>query len=65
MESGPAMFAGSAFTLFGTGLLVWTGARAGLRRPVARGAHPLVSAITAVLFGAAFLAAGLWCFALA
>ncbi|MFD7638562.1 hypothetical protein ACFV8G_34435, partial [Streptomyces sp. NPDC059873] len=35
MESGPAIFAGTAFTLFSAALLLWTGARVLHRAPVA------------------------------
>ncbi|MGP3926153.1 hypothetical protein [Streptomyces sp. 8N616] len=65
MESGPAVFAGTAFTLFGTGLLLWTGARARLRAPVAHGVSPVASAALAAFFGLASLALGIWCFGLA
>jgi hypothetical protein len=60
MESGPAVFAGTVFTLFGTGLLLWAGAQSRLRTPVAHGA----GAGTAVLYafsGVISLAAGVWC----
>ena len=38
MESGPEVFAGAAFALFGAGLLVWTGVCARTGAPVAEGA---------------------------
>ncbi|MFD1829145.1 MULTISPECIES: hypothetical protein [Streptomyces] len=60
MESGPAVFAGAAFTLFGAGLLLWTSVRTRLREPVADGVSPLAATVLASLFGAAFLAAGIW-----
>ncbi len=37
MESGPAIFAGMVFALFGAGLLVWTATRVRHGRPVAHG----------------------------
>ncbi len=37
MESGPAIFAGAAFTLFGGALLLWTTVRVLHREPVALG----------------------------
>lgn len=61
MESEPAIFAGTAFTLFGAGLLLWTGARVRHRAPVAHGVSPATAAVLAALFGAGFLALGLWC----
>ncbi|MTE20216.1 hypothetical protein F0L17_14080 [Streptomyces sp. TRM43335] len=63
MESGPAVFAGAAFTLFGAGLLLWTSMRVRLRAPVADGVSPLAATVLASLFGTAFLAAGVWTFA--
>lgn len=62
MESGPAVFAGTVFALFGAGLLLWTGARVRHRAPVAYGVSPAVSIAFATVFGAGFLALGVWCF---
>ncbi|MFV5992869.1 hypothetical protein ACNPQM_10565 [Streptomyces sp. NPDC056231] len=62
MESGPAVFAGTAFALFGTGLLVWTGARVAHHAPVAYGVRPVASATLATLFGVLFLVLGVGCF---
>ncbi|MEU3450350.1 hypothetical protein AB0H29_24450 [Streptomyces thermolilacinus] len=62
MESGPAIFAGAAFTIFGAGLLVWTAARVTHRVPVAHGVSPATALAFAVGSGAAFLALGVWCF---
>ncbi|MFI1394101.1 hypothetical protein [Streptomyces sp. NPDC020681] len=62
MESGPAIFAGAAFTLFGAALLLWTGVRVLHRAPVAHGVSPATAVALATLFGAVFLAAGVWCF---
>ncbi|MEW2485158.1 hypothetical protein [Streptomyces sp. NPDC048411] len=62
MESGPAVFAGTTFALFGTALLVWTGARVAHHAPVAYGVRPVVSATLATLFGVLFLALGVGCF---
>ncbi|HZG02904.1 MAG TPA: hypothetical protein VE546_04920 [Streptomyces sp.] len=62
MESGPAAFAGAAFTLFGAGLLLWTSLRVRLREPVAEGTNPVVATVLTSLFGVAFLAVGAWVF---
>ncbi|MEU2851583.1 hypothetical protein AB0K71_22305 [Streptomyces syringium] len=60
MESAPAGFAGTAFTLFGGALLLWTGARAVLGAPVVEGASPRGAVALSLLFGAGTLATGLW-----
>ncbi|MGW6404022.1 hypothetical protein [Streptomyces sp. NPDC055134] len=62
MESGPAIFAGTVFTLFGAGLLLWTGARVMHRAPVADGVNPVASATLATLASVASLVLGVWCF---
>ncbi|WP_329209678.1 hypothetical protein OG257_21160 [Streptomyces sp. NBC_00683] len=62
MESVSAVFAGSAFALFGAALLIWTGARAIHRAPVAHGVSPVASTALATLFGVLFLVLGVWCF---
>lgn len=62
MESGPAIFAGAAFALFGAALLLWTGVRVLHREPVAYGVAPGAAAALTTLFGAAFLLLGVWCF---
>ncbi|HEY9374315.1 hypothetical protein [Streptomyces sp.] len=62
MESGPAIFAGAAFALFGAALLVWTGARLLHRAPVAHGVSPVAAAAFATASGVIFLALGVWCF---
>ncbi|MFV0128576.1 hypothetical protein ACLGI4_12800 [Streptomyces sp. HMX112] len=62
MESGPAIFAGMAFTLFGAGLLLWTGARTLHRSPVVYGVSPAAAFTFATSFGAAFVVLGVWCF---
>ncbi|WP_371669985.1 hypothetical protein OG985_21505 [Streptomyces sp. NBC_00289] len=49
MESGPAIFAGVVFALFGGGLLVWIAARVRHREPVAHGVSPVASATVATL----------------
>ncbi|MFJ4922394.1 hypothetical protein [Streptomyces sp. NPDC088725] len=61
MESGPAVFAGTAFALFGAFLLLWTGTRVLHRAPVAHRVKPAVSLTTATLSGVVFLALGVWC----
>ncbi|WP_431043007.1 hypothetical protein ACQUSR_14655 [Streptomyces sp. P1-3] len=60
MESGPAIFAGTAFTLFGFSLLLWTAVRVRLRQPVAEGAHPVVGPFLSLLIGTAALGGGIW-----
>ncbi|WP_438312541.1 hypothetical protein ACSHWO_15785 [Streptomyces sp. HUAS TT3] len=61
MERGPAIFAAAVFLLFGTALLVWTGARARSGAPVAEDVRPTVAVPLALLGGAAAVALGLWC----
>ncbi|MFG2330160.1 hypothetical protein ACGFMM_11095 [Streptomyces sp. NPDC048604] len=62
MESGPAIFAGTAFALFGAALLVWTGARLLHRAPVAHGVGPAAAVAFSANAGVIFLALGVWCF---
>ncbi|MFD3654393.1 hypothetical protein ACTU45_10320 [Streptomyces sp. 24-1644] len=62
MENVTAVFAGTAFALFGAALLIWTGARTLHRAPVAHGVSPVASTALATLFGATFLVVGVWCF---
>jgi len=62
MESGPAIFAGVVFALFGGGLLVWTATRVRQREPVAHGVNPVASVTLASLASVAALAVGVWCF---
>lgn len=62
MESGPAIFAGTVFALFGGGLLVWTATRLRHREPVAHGVSPVASVTLASLASVAALAVGVWCF---
>ncbi|MER7182533.1 hypothetical protein ABT404_24135 [Streptomyces hyaluromycini] len=57
MESGPAIFAGVVFALFGGALLVWTGTRLRRGEPVAQGVSQVASATLASL--AAVVALGL------
>ncbi|MER7762593.1 hypothetical protein [Streptomyces sp. NPDC097619] len=61
MESGPAVFAGTTFLLFGAGLLAWTAVRALRGAPVADGVSPRVAVPSALLAGAVCLALGVWC----
>ena len=63
MESGPAIFAGVVFALFGGGLLMWTAARVRHRQPVAHGVSPVASATVATLAALLTLALAVWCFA--
>ncbi|KUN23977.1 hypothetical protein AQJ23_20470 [Streptomyces antibioticus] len=62
MESGPAIFAGSVFALFGAGLLAWTAVRARHREPVAHGVSPVASAMIASSAAVIALVVGAWCF---
>ncbi|WP_175409053.1 hypothetical protein [Streptomyces sp. TRM64462] len=62
MESGPAIFAGTAFVVFGAGLLVWTAARVLHRAPVAHGVNPAAAVAFATTFGAVCVTLGVWCF---
>ncbi|MFF0014516.1 hypothetical protein [Streptomyces sp. NPDC005374] len=62
MESGPAVFAGVVFALFGGGLLVWTAACVRHREPVAHGVSPVASATLATLAALVTLALAAWCF---
>lgn len=61
MESGPAIFAGLVFCLFGGGLLAWTVTRVHRRRPVAQGVSPVASVSVASLVSLIFLVLGAWC----
>ncbi|MFI8192851.1 hypothetical protein ACIF8T_29465 [Streptomyces sp. NPDC085946] len=63
MESGPAIFAGMVFSLFGGGLLVWTATCARHRRPVAHGVSPVASVVVAGLAAVLALGLGAWCLA--
>ncbi|MFE9771449.1 hypothetical protein ACFYOV_07210 [Streptomyces sp. NPDC005931] len=62
MESGPAIFTGTVFCLFGTGLLTWTASRVRQRMPVAEGVNPVASITLAGMVAVIFLALGAWCF---
>ncbi|MFJ4524500.1 hypothetical protein ACIP4Y_26740 [Streptomyces sp. NPDC088810] len=61
MESGPAIFAGVVFALFGAGLLAWTGTRLRRREPVAVGVNRVASATVASVAAAAALALAAYC----
>ncbi|MFF7371946.1 hypothetical protein [Streptomyces tricolor] len=61
MESGPAIFAGVVFALFGGGLLAWTGTRLRRREPVALGVSRVASAACASAAGTVALALGVYC----
>ncbi|MEU6352924.1 hypothetical protein ABZ896_26960 [Streptomyces sp. NPDC047072] len=61
MESGPAIFAGVVFALFGGCLLVWTAIRVRHREPVVLGVSPVASATVATLAALTALALGTWC----
>lgn len=62
MESGPAIFAGLVFALFGAGLLIWTAARVRHGEPVAHGVNPVASATLASLAAVIALVLAAWCF---
>ncbi|MGV9452173.1 hypothetical protein [Streptomyces sp. NPDC003635] len=62
MESGPAIFAGLVFALFGAGLLIWTAARVRHREPAAHGVNPVASATLASLAAVIALVLAAWCF---
>ncbi|MFI9151130.1 hypothetical protein [Streptomyces sp. NPDC053367] len=62
MESGPAIFAGGVFALFGGGLLAWTAARMRRGEPVADGVRPVVSATVSGVVALLAVAVGVWCF---
>ncbi|QLJ05729.1 hypothetical protein HZZ00_35055 [Streptomyces sp. NEAU-sy36] len=61
MESGPAVFAGAVFALFGAALLGWTGVRLRHREPVADGVNRVASATVAGLAGTLALVLGGYC----
>ena len=62
MESGPAIFVGAVFVLFGGGLLAWTAVRLRQGGPIAVGVNRVASATVASVAGAGALALGMWCF---
>jgi hypothetical protein len=62
METGPAVFAGAAFLLFGAGLLLWTTVRVLHGTPVAQGVRPATAVTAATLGGVVFVALGVWFF---
>ncbi|GAA2533687.1 hypothetical protein GCM10010423_32040 [Streptomyces levis] len=62
MESEPAIFAGTVFSLFGGGLLAWTVTRVRRQLPVAQGVRPVASATVASVVAVLALAVGTWCF---
>ncbi|MGV9497812.1 hypothetical protein ACWDQ0_06030 [Streptomyces sp. NPDC003642] len=62
MESEPAIFAGTVFSLFGGGLLAWTVTRVRRQLPVAQGARTVASATVASVVAVLALAVGTWCF---
>ncbi|MFD4502274.1 hypothetical protein [Streptomyces sp. NPDC058457] len=61
MESGPAIFAGVAFALFGAALLVWTGTRLRRGEPVAQGVSQIASATLASLASVIALGLAAYC----
>ncbi|MDT0476685.1 hypothetical protein ACIQKE_29680 [Streptomyces griseoviridis] len=62
MESGPAIFAGAVFALFGAALLGWTVTRVRHGRPVAHDVNPVASATLASLCSLTALILAAWCF---
>ncbi|MEV7286869.1 hypothetical protein AB0O01_20255 [Streptomyces sp. NPDC093252] len=63
MESGPAIFTGVVFALFGGGLLLWTAVRVRRREPVAAGVRQGTSAAVTTVASVAALVIAVWCFA--
>jgi hypothetical protein len=61
VESGPAIFVGTVFALFGGGLLIWTAARLRHGESVAVGVNRVASATLASVAGLGALARGVWC----
>ncbi|MGW0415678.1 hypothetical protein ACWERI_08280 [Streptomyces collinus] len=61
MESGPAIFAGVVFALFGGALLVWTGTRVRRGEPVAFGVNQVASAALAGAVGVLALGLAAYC----
>lgn len=62
METVPAIFTGTVFGLFGSGLLLWTGVRVRHGEAVAHGVHPTISVAVATLVGAGALVLAAWSF---
>ncbi|MFS4096513.1 hypothetical protein [Streptomyces sp. AF1A] len=60
MESGPAIFGGVVFALFGGVLLVWTGTRVRRGEPVAHGVGRVASATLASVAGTLGLTLGVY-----
>ncbi|MCC5032168.1 hypothetical protein DMH02_002550 [Streptomyces sp. WAC 00631] len=60
MESGPAIFAGTVFVLFGAALLVWAGTRLRSGAPVVEGVSSPLPVPLVLLFGPAALLTGGW-----
>ncbi|GAA3224497.1 hypothetical protein GCM10020256_33380 [Streptomyces thermocoprophilus] len=61
MDSGPAIFTGLVFGLFGTVLLTWTALRVRRGEPVALGVNRIASAALPAVVAAAALAVAVWC----
>jgi hypothetical protein len=61
VESGPAIFVGTVFALFGGGLLIWTAARLQHGESVAVGVNRVAAATLARVAGLGALALGMWC----
>ncbi|MFD3731695.1 hypothetical protein [Streptomyces sp. NPDC058632] len=61
MESGPAIFAGMVFCLFGGGLLAWIATSVRRHRPVAQGMSPVASVTVASLVSLTSFLVGVWC----
>jgi len=64
MESGPAIFVGVVFALFGGGPLMRTVTRVRHRVPVAHGVNPVASAVLASVAARVALGVGAWCLTL-
>jgi len=61
VESGPAIFVGAVFALFGGGLLAWTATRLRRGEPVALGVNRVASATLASVAGVGALVVAMWC----
>lgn len=61
MESGPAIFAGLVFCLFGAALLVWTTTCLRQHRPIAHEVSPVAAVTVAGAVAVTAPALGAWC----
>ncbi|MFE0511402.1 hypothetical protein [Streptomyces sp. NPDC058964] len=61
MESGPAIFAGLVFALFGGAVMVWTATRARHREPIAHGVNQVASVTLAGLASVVSMGLAVYC----